>query len=137
VADFDSMTRPQLVKACTDRSLPSYGTKADLVARLLAAGEAASAPTEEDDPFADAADDAADPELEATQPAASSGEDEPAPSVQVFTADYEVDDLDDEEHAELCARVVADARDAGFRTRGGGRRLSGAGRFHSYGVSVR
>ncbi|HWB38445.1 MAG TPA: hypothetical protein VHA75_20705 [Rugosimonospora sp.] len=139
-------TRAELVELCKAAGLPYYGSKADLVARLVAHEAAPSEPSAtpsadpepadldpDPDPFADPAD---------GEPTVAPGEGwEPLPVAAVapgvFTAVYPVDEWDEDTHGELCSRVVADAQALGLHTRGGGRRVSGDGRLHTYGVSVR
>src|SRR3954469_6190839 len=122
MADFEDMTRPELVALCTARGLPTYGAKPALAERLRAAGEGAALPAEA--PPAAAVE--PEPEVASERPKATA-----------FRAVYDIDELDDDEHAELCARIVAAAREAGHRTRGGGRRVSGDHRRATYEVSVR
>ena len=157
MADFENMSRPELVALCADRGLPTYGTKPVLAERLRALGEAAPSlsphicvtsdgmritclcstgedhdESQMDSPPA-AEPEAGAPDTAPTAPIAPAA----VAKVREFIATYDIDELDDEEHAELCARVVAEAEEAGYRTRGGGRRLSGDHRRAKYAVSVR
>jgi hypothetical protein len=144
MADFEDMTRAELVDLCTERGLPTYGAKPALAERLRAAGEAASP---EPDPFADEEpDDGAetvdDPDPEEPDGAEDGRADAgppalPRAAVRAYRATYDVDEWDDDTHDELCGRVVAEAQAAGHRTRGGGHRVGGVDRSHTYEVSVR
>jgi hypothetical protein len=159
MADFETMSRAELVDLCTSRGLPTYGAKAALLDRLRVAEEVATpvrvlAPhvcvtsdgmridclcsTGEDHDESHMDSPPADPAAVAEAPAETAAAPvRDTPKGGVFTARYDIDELDDDEHAELCARIVADAAAAGWRTRGGGRRLSGDHRAAVYGVSVR
>ncbi|HWB34809.1 MAG TPA: hypothetical protein VHA75_02175 [Rugosimonospora sp.] len=133
-------SRAELVELCKAAGLPYYGSKADLVARLAAQEAAPPGPETAEpagfDPFGDepaggVGNATVDPEPE-EEPAAV-----PSTPAREYAATYPVDEWDNDVHSELCARVVAEARAAGYRTRGSGHRVSGDGRLHTYVVSVR
>lgn len=156
MADFENLSRPELVALCADRGLPTYGTKPVLAERLRALGEAAPSLSPHVCLTSDGAritclcttgEDHDESQMDSPPSIAAEADDTPAgaiaapvegaPKGGVFTATYDIDELDDDEHAELCARIVAEAQAAGWRTRGGGRRLSGDRGTAVYGVSVR
>jgi len=166
VNPYAALPRSELLALCTERGVPSYGTMAEIAARLAkrdtqAAAAAEAGPdveellgvaefgtveivrAEPDEPPAPVAPPpSGPPAVQPEPPQASARPVNDATNPLLFTHEFAVyGPPDDASHHRMLAEVVALARAAGHRTRGGGQRLrtvqGPGGRVEVYGVSIR